>query len=559
MSKIRLSGSNSGYVEIAAAADAGNLTFTMPTTGTALFGNGNNVISGITTFSAALDINSTVDVSGTSVFNNDVTFDGATAGYDAVWDRSDNALEFAANAKATFGASQDMQLYHDGNHGYIADAGTGNLRLRSGTLEIQNLAGSKTSAVFSSGGGQTLNFNNNAKFVTTNTGAVVTGICTATSFSGSGENLTRTTQYSHRNIIINGAMMVAQRGTSSTSSGYHTLDRFNVQFGGTDEPMTVEQANVASGTTPYTLGFLKCLKVTNGNQTSGAGGGDWLEIYQYLEDQDICNSGWNFKSATSYLTISFWVKSSVSQKFTGFFYTNNAGQGDSYTYSYQIDNGSGGNLSANTWTKITHSIPGASNLTFNNDNTRGLAVGIFPFDGTDYTTSGHTEETWQQWSSGNKLKDMDSTWWTTNDATFEITGLQLEVGQQATPFEHRSFGDELQRCRRYYQVLVDQAGTSSQKSFAIACAYSSSSMHSTHLLSPEMRTVPTLDYTTGSNYYRAYNNNTADYFEQFTLVGNSHANAVDLMVSSALSVTQGSAVLVRTTNGNAKIAFTAEL
>ena len=157
MSKIRLSGSNSGYVEIAAAADAGNLTFTMPTTGTALFGNGNNVISGITTFNAAIDASSTV------VFNNDVTFDGATAGYDVVWDRSDNALEFAANAKATFGASQDMQLYHDGNHGYIADAGTGNLRLRSGTLEIQNLAGSKTSAVFSSGGGQTLNFNNNPK------------------------------------------------------------------------------------------------------------------------------------------------------------------------------------------------------------------------------------------------------------------------------------------------------------------------------------------------------------------------------------------------------------
>ena len=438
MSKVRLTGSNSGYVEIAAVADAGNLSFTMPTHGTALLGNGNNVYTGITTFN------------GATIFNDDVTFDGATAGYDVVWDRSDNQLEFADHAKISMGSGGDLLLYHDGNHSYIDDAGQGNLRLRSGTLEIQNLAGNKTSAVFSSGGGQTLNFNNNTKFVTTNTGVVVTGICTATSFSGDGEGLTRTTQLSHRNIIINGAMMVAQRGTSSTSSGYHTLDRFNVQFGGTDEPMTVEQANVASGTTPYTLGFLKCLKVTNGDQTSGAGGSDWLEIYQYLEDQDICNSGWNFKSASSYLTISFWVKSSVSQKFAGFFYTNNAGQGDSYTYSYQIDNGSGGNLSANTWTKITHSIPGASNLTFNNDNTRGLAVGIFPFDGTDYTTSGHTEETWQQWSSGNKLKDMDSTWWTTNDATFEITGLQLEVGQQATPFEHRSFGDELKRCRRYF-------------------------------------------------------------------------------------------------------------
>ena len=93
MSKIRLSGSNSGYVEIAAAADAGNLTFVLPTTGTSLFGNGNNVLTGITTFSAALDINSSIDVSGASVlngtttFNNDVTFDGATAGYDVVWDR----------------------------------------------------------------------------------------------------------------------------------------------------------------------------------------------------------------------------------------------------------------------------------------------------------------------------------------------------------------------------------------------------------------------------------------------------------------------------------------
>ena len=279
-----------------------------------------------------------------------------------------------------------------------------------------------------------------------NSSVNTSGIITATAFVPTAQG-----SLSHRNLIYNGAMMVAQRGTSSTSSGYHTVDRFNVQFGGTDEAMTVEQANVASGTTPYTLGFLKCLKVTNGNQTSGAGGGDWLEIYQYLEDQDICNSGWNFKSATSYLTISFWVKSSVSQKFAGFFYTNTAGAGNSYTYSYQIDNGSGGNLSADTWTKITHTIPGNSSLTFNNDNTKGLAVGIFPFDGTDYTTPGHTEETWQQWSSSNKLKDMDSTWWTTNDATFELTGVQLEVGPVATPFEHLPHSENKRRCYRYCQ------------------------------------------------------------------------------------------------------------
>ena len=95
-----------------------------------------------------------------------------------------SSLSFNDNIGAYFGNSQDLKIHHDGNHSYIDDQGTGNLRLRSGTLEISNLAGNKTSAIFSSGGGQTLNFNNNTKFVTTNTGAIVTGVLTATSFSG---------------------------------------------------------------------------------------------------------------------------------------------------------------------------------------------------------------------------------------------------------------------------------------------------------------------------------------------------------------------------------------
>ena len=98
-------------------------------------------------------------------------------------------VDFNDNVKIRLGDSQDLQIYHDSSHSYIDDAGTGNLRLRSGTLEITNLASNKTSAVFSSGGGQTLNFNNSTKFVTTNTGAIVTGVLTATSFSGDGSSL----------------------------------------------------------------------------------------------------------------------------------------------------------------------------------------------------------------------------------------------------------------------------------------------------------------------------------------------------------------------------------
>ena len=176
MSKVRLTGSNSGYVEIAAFADAGNLSFTMPTSGTALIGNGNNVYTGISTFN------------GATSFNDDVSFDGATAGYDVVWDRSDNQLEFATNAKASFGDA--MQIYHDGSNSLIQDSGTGHVQIRSGTFTVGNAGLTKTSAIFNSGSGQQLNFNNNQKFITTNTGVIVSGICTATSFSGDGSNLT---------------------------------------------------------------------------------------------------------------------------------------------------------------------------------------------------------------------------------------------------------------------------------------------------------------------------------------------------------------------------------
>ena len=244
-----------------------------------------------------------------------------------------------------------------------------------------------------------------------------------------------------RNLIINGAMQVAQRGTSSTTNGYGSVDRYRVFFTGLDESPTQAQADVAAGTTPYTSGFRKCLKVTNGNQTSGAGAGDYLVIRQTLEAQDIANSGWNYTDSNSKITLQFWVKSSVAQNFYGRLQTQ-----DGTTYNFPFETGS---LSADTWTKITKTISGNSNLTFNNDNGGGLRVEVIPFYGTDYTAS-PTLDTWAAHSSSSRTPDNTSTWYTTNDATLEITGLQLEVSDHATDFEHRSFGQELALCQRYY-------------------------------------------------------------------------------------------------------------
>ena len=256
-----------------------------------------------------------------------------------------------------------------------------------------------------------------------------------------------TNNLSNRNLIINGAMQVAQRGTSSTGDDYTTVDRYKVADNGRDEVLTKAQVDVASGTTPYTLGFRKALKITNGNQTSGAGAADYVYIHYGFEAQDIANSGWNYTSSSSYITLSFWVKSSVAQSFKGYFVSE---QGTSSTYGFDT-----GSLSANTWTKVTKTISGNSNLTFNNNNAKGLTLYLWPYIGTDFTSSSTTEDAWATFSSGSRTKDATSTWWTTNDATFEITGVQLEVSDHATSFEFLSYADELRRCMRYFQKYTD--------------------------------------------------------------------------------------------------------
>ena len=248
-----------------------------------------------------------------------------------------------------------------------------------------------------------------------------------------------------RNLIINGAMQVAQRGTSTTSSGYHTIDRWSVNHSVQNAP-TSAQADVASGTTPYSLGFRKELKVTNGDQSNGATASSILYIRQFIEAQDIAQSGWNYTSSSSFITLSFWIKSSVAQSFHGHLRTRD---GTAQRFPFQT-----GTLSANTWTKITKKIPGNSNLQFDNNNDRGLDVVIIPYMGTTYSDSGATFDQWQASTDGNFAgTDMTTTWFTTNDATLEITGVQLEIGSQATAFEHRSFGEDLNLCQRYCQVF----------------------------------------------------------------------------------------------------------
>ena len=316
------------------------------------------------------------------------------------------------------------------------------------------------------------------------------------------------TNLPNRNLIINGAMQVAQRGTSSSATGnqYLTLDRFRLTYNGQDEALTQEQADVASGTTPYNLGFRKCFKLTNGNQTSGAGATDYARIGYAIEDQDLATSGWNYTSASSYLTFSFWIKSSVAQSFKVDFY---AECGSNQAQDYSIDTGS---LSADTWTKVTKTIPGNSNLHFDNDTGTGIHIRWLPFFGTDYTDNSVTEDAWGSYSSTTRTRDNTSTWWTTNDATFELTGVQLEVGDHATDFEHKSYGQELALCHRYY--------------YTQASAYFPSPMSMQFQFPTIMRAAPTITHShTGSP---TINNVTSHGF-----MSHSSSNSIDAYAANA--------------------------
>ena len=352
------------------------------------------------------------------------------------------------------------------------------------------------------------------------------------------------TNRSNRNLIINGAMQVAQRGTSSTAVAYQTVDRFQDVISGPDENPTQSQHTLTSSDTGvFEKGFRKSYHIQNGNQTGGAGAADDIHIEYRIEAQDIANSGWDYKSSSSFLTLSFWVKSSVAQNFYGFAQAVNA------TKRFPFETGS---LTADTWTKVTKTIQGDSGLSFNNDTSAGLILNWVLFYGTDLTGS-VTLDQWMALDNSNKTPDNTSTWYTTNDATFEITGVQLEVGSVATDFEHRSYADELRRCQRYYQVVAE-----GQNSIIGICYTISSYFYSIIDLLVPMRTTPTMEVSNWTDAFRAYGSSGGVNVSTLTLLSETRYNRV-FVYSTGTPGVGGLRVYDANSGVYGKLAFIAEL
>jgi hypothetical protein len=234
---------------------------------------------------------------------------------------------------------------------------------------------------------------------------------------------------SNRNAIANGAMVVSQRGTSFTSvgNGNYTLDRFRLYSSG-GGVFNVDQASDGPDD------FTKSLKVTVATNDASIGASDYYMLNHRLEGYST--SHFNFgTSAAKTVTLSFYVKSSLTGTFGGSF--TNSSEANAYIFSYTIN-------TANTWERKTVTITGQTSGTWSTDNTNSIRI-YWDLGCGSGNVSGSSG-----WGSGGYGLSGTAQLVGTASATWQITGVQLEIGDTSTPFEHRSYADQLQACQRYY-------------------------------------------------------------------------------------------------------------
>ena len=356
---------------------------------------------------------------------------------------------------------------------------------------------------------------------------------------------------SNRNLIINGAMQVFQRATAATTvsnNTYQTADRYRL-FESTDGAYTTER----STDTPSGSGYSLKAVVTTADTSIAAT--QYASIEQYIEAQNLQHLEYGTSSAKT-LTLSFFVKSNKTGTYTIALYKPDT-TGYIFTKEYTID-------SANTWEKKTITItPTAGSTSFItssggvivNDNGIGLAVGFNLAWGSNFTggTSGSWSSTVANYSTTNAVNWMD-----TVGNTFLISEVQLEVGDTATDFEHRTFADELQRCQRYFYSLDSADCNGNFLRFFGAFFYDASTADGPFQMPVEMRSVPTL---TATGTIGAYDGANTISSSGVTIGGDgSNKQTVNIVVAGLSGGVQyRPCVILANSNKTSKIELSAEL
>jgi hypothetical protein len=276
----------------------------------------------------------------------------------------------------------------------------------------------------------------------------------------------------NRNLIINGNFLVAQRGTSfsNVTSSQFCLDRFSVDIGGGGAFNVTQDTSAPEG-------FEKSLKIEVNTADSSIGAGDSYRVTQAIEGQNTAQVELGASTA-KVMALSFYVKSSVTGTY-GVGLANSA-ETENFVAEYTIS-------SANTWEKKTINIPVRTSGTWLTNNGIGIGVRFDLGSGTDYNgTAGQ----WQTTSAKVYRTSSCVNLIATGSATWFLTGVQLEIGQNPTSFEHEPFERTLLKCQRYYQRW--QANTE----YDAVCAGQMGSdtfWLGQYRLQPEMRAEPTFN------------------------------------------------------------------
>ena len=352
------------------------------------------------------------------------------------------------------------------------------------------------------------------------------------------------TALSNRNLIINGAMNINQRGTQTgVYTNTYGVDRFGLGGSGSQR-LTYSQ----STTVPSGQGFSHSLKLDVTTADTSVAASDYEILTQRIEGQDLQHLKYGTSGAKS-LTLQFWVKSPK----TGIHIAEiqNADAGYINPQPYTI-------ASANTWQKVELTFDGYQTTGITNDNGARFLVNWWLMAGSNYSSGTLTANTWHNTTANRAVGQVNVMDSTSNE--FYITGVQLEIGEQATAFEHRSIEDELARCQRYYcQIVGGGEGSAANKNIANASFYTSSYVQGILQLPVTMRANPSLVHTTGSGYYGMIAGYAANTFNNFILDSFSHRNAVAIYNSGSISGTQGDGGFLYAANASAALGFDAEL